>query len=80
MSEPKLTFDQRKRANVVLEELVEEGTQEALAYELIWSRDEIERLRALLAEALRASDEHPDGPMLNSDTAATIRKIIGDVE
>jgi len=39
---------------------------------------EISRLRELLAEALRASDEHPDGPMLRSDTAAAIRKIIGD--
>ena len=39
--------------------------------------EEIERLRKLLAEALRASDEHPDGPMLNSETRVAIEKILG---
>ena len=38
---------------------------------------EIEQLCKLLAEALRASDEHPDGPMLNSETRVAIEKILG---
>ena len=34
------------------------------------------RLLELLAECLRASDEHPDGPMLHSTTAKAIREIL----